>query len=151
MGFFKSLGKVLGKIGKVALPVAAGVLGGPLLGGAAKLALGKLGGSSAGAPAGGAFPGGPGEAFGGGAPSGGLLGRIGGAIGADPLRAAGLGLAGLNVIQAGKQQGKANQINQQLLQQAQAQQAEQDRYRQMLMGRLGGGTLTGNPFMPGGA
>lgn len=163
-----SVGKTLGGIAKIAAPVlaatgaglpiaaavggAGGLLSGGGLKGAATGALGGLAGGALGRMGGIAGIAGPVQNAGGeiidvaseGAlRSGGrgLLGGISDFISRDPMKAAGIGLAGLNIYQGAKQQGRANEINTQLLQQAQAQQAERDRARQVLMGRLGQSNL----------
>lgn len=122
----------LKKIAKFALPVVGTALGGPL-GGAAGGALGGL-------VSGGGLKGAAGGALGG--LTLGKLGGIKGVAGQLGKLSAGdlaqLGLAGAGAIASAQQAGKANAINQGVLNQLQAQEAQKAKVRDQLLGRLTG-------------
>jgi hypothetical protein len=124
----------LKKIAKVALPIAGTALLGP--------AGGALGGALGGAISGGGVGGALGGAAAGGLSGLALKGGIGGLggklakLGISPAQAAQLGLAGLGVAQGAQQQGKANQINQQLLGQLQAQSQAREPLRKAAVAKL---------------
>lgn len=134
MSIFSGIGHALGKIGKVALPIAGGVAFGPLGAAAGGALSGALSGGGVGGTLEGAALGGLGGlALRGAGGVGGLLGKIG----ENPALAAKLGLAGLGAIQGAKSQGEANAILKSVLARQQAEAADAARARQMLMGRLG--------------
>lgn len=146
----------------------SGALGGAvkLIGKAAPLAalaipgLGALGAAGIGAIGGAARGGGIGGILGG-AAMGGLgsaaIGSVGGAVGGlqklgiTPAQAIQGGLAGLGMIQGAQQQGQANRINADVLNQLKQQAAVQDQLRQQALARLQQGAAQGNPFSQFGA
>lgn len=123
----------LKKLAKVGLPILGTALGGPL-GGAIG---GGLGGLVSGGGLGGTLAGAAGGGLGGLA-----LGNVGGLgaklakLGLSPSKLAELGLAGAGLAQGASQQGKANQINQQLLQQIQGETKARQPLQQAAIAKL---------------
>lgn len=151
MSFLGKLVKGIGKVARVAVPIAANFIPGvgPLAAagiGAGVNALtkgGSLGDKLKAGASGAALGYGSGAVLGkiggvpaGGAP-GGVLGKIGGAIGKNPGKAAQIGLAGLSTIQGAQQQGKAGKLNAQIQAQAMQEQADRNAMRQQLMAKIG--------------
>lgn len=136
LGFIGGGLKKLGGLAKKAAPFVGMI---PGVGTLAAAGLGGLGGLASGGLKG-ALQGAAGGALGG--LGGGLLGKLGGVKGliggADLGRIAELGLAGLGTLQAGKQQGRSDELAQLALQQSAADRAAREPLRQQFMEGLGG-------------